>query len=257
MMWSDTWKEHYKGTQWEGALNHYAKNIYEGFKSRFNAEDYAGALQFLSDNLVHERTNKIHNNVSIGRTQINSNSNNYSNYSGSEGTISAEDKALFVDFDSKDFTLTKEGLAKIQKTAPEFKEIPFNEIGLKTNVGGNKPVVTVNPGLISGVAAAGNEIEVSYTFADQDGDLEGNTKIYWYAGDTADGKFEQIYGVEGDNFKVTEEYNGRYLKYEIIPYDTQVLRGEAVMSAPISVTPSTRPPLVNSLPSSDSFAPAM
>jgi len=239
LMWSEAWKTKYQNTLWEGALNQYSQTKYTEAKALFDAQDYAGLLTYLTANLPDELSNDIYENVSIGRTKMDSLANHYRNYNGSEGTISAEDKALFVDFDGKDFTLTAEGLAKIKTVAPEFEAIPFREIGLKTNVGGNKPAVTVDSNVITtGVAVPGIAISPAYTFTDADGDLEGNTRIYWYVSDTRDGTFEKIYSKEGKSFSVTEEYVNRYLKYEIIPYDTTVLRGEATWSEPILVEES-------------------
>jgi len=234
-IWSDAWKEYYKGTQWEGALKHYSKENYEGAKALFDKQDYAGVLTFLGEHLTHERTNKIHDNVALGAIISDSLADHYNNYVGTQHQITEEDKALFVDFDNKDFTLTKEGLAKIQKIAPEFKEIPFNQIGMKSDVGGAKPVVTVNPELVTGVAAPGSKITTSYTFTDGDGDAEGGTKVYWWVSDTANGKFSKIWEYEGREFKLTDDYAGRYLKYEVVPYDVTQMRGVTVMSDPIAV----------------------
>ncbi len=242
MMWSEEWAEYYADTQWAAALKHYSKENYNGAKVLFAAGDYKGVLEFLSENLVNERTNKIHNNVSLGAIQEHTETRGIfdDNYYGTQHAITEEDKALFVDFDNKDFTLTDAGLAKIQAKAPEFEAIPFNEIGLGNKaVGGHKPVVTVKQEVYT-ATADGFGISPSYTFADADGDSEGTTKIYWHVSDTADGKYEQIYGgVEGNYFEVTEEYLGKYLKYEVVPFDTTSLRGEPVWSDPISVSTVT------------------
>ncbi len=248
LMWLDAWKVRYAETPWAAALEHYSKENYEGAKALFDQEDYAGVLTFLGNNLTHERTNKIHDNVSLGAIIMNSLADHYQNYNGTQHQITEEDKALFVDFDNKDFTLTDAGLAKIKATAPEFEAIPFNEIGLGNKaVGGHKPVVTVKPEIINGVAKAGYNITAAYTFTDEDGDLEGDTKIYWYVSETEDGKYDMIYGgdnskksefggVEGKKFEVLEDYTGKYLKYEIVPADMTALRGETVWSDPIFVS---------------------
>ncbi len=240
LMWSESWAEHYKDSQWAAALNHYSQKIYEGAKALYDEGNYAGVLTFLGENLTHERTNKIHDNVSLGATLMGTQADYTKNYAGTQHQITEEDKALFVDFDNKDFTLTDAGLAKIQKTSPEFKAIPFNEIGLGNKaVGGHKPVVTINPELYT-ITADGFGISPSYTFTDEDGDLEGSTKIYWYVSDTEGGKYEQIYGgVEGNYFEMTEEYLDKYLKFEVVPFDTTSLRGEAVLSDSISVNTVT------------------
>lgn len=236
LMWSTTWKTHYEGSQWEGALNQYSNQMYTATKALFDGKDYAGLLTYLKNNMPDQLTSDIYANVSVGRTKMDSLANHYDNYSGSEGSISEADKALFVDFDHKDFNLSEEGLKTIRKTIPYFEEIPFDEMGLKSQVGGNKPMVTVDAKVIDTVIAV-PDIEISpvYTFTDADGDLEGNTKIYWYASETEDGTYEKIYSEEGKHFSVTEEYVDQYLKYEIVPYDDTVLRGEAVWSPPIHV----------------------
>lgn len=227
---TDVWKEHYKGTQWEGAINIYNKDFYDGAKALYDKEDYKGVLQYLADNIPNKITNNIHNNAVFGVTTMESRANHYDNFIGTEGMITDAEKAMFVDFDNKDFTLTTEGLAIIQKKAPGFEAIPFNEIGLTTNVGGNKPVIKINTDDISAIAAPGEVINASYNFTDADGDLEGNTRVYWYVAKKADGNFEKIYNVEGKTFKIPEGYSGKYIKYEVVPYDVTVLRGESVMS---------------------------
>ncbi len=254
MMWSDEWAARYADTQWAAAIEHYSKENYDGAKALFDQEDYAGVLEYLSETLANKKSSKIHNNVSLGAIQEHTDTagvyDGITNYYGTQHAITEEDKALFVDFDNKDFTLTDAGLAKIKAVAPEFEAINFNEIGFGNRaVGGHKPVVTVKPEIISGVAKAGYDISAAYTFTDADGDAEGNTKIYWYVSETEDGKYKPIYGgdetklnefggVEGKKFEVLEDYTGKYLKYEIVPADTTSLRGETVWSDPIFVNAS-------------------
>ncbi len=235
-LWKDSWIEHYEDDYlWGPALEQFSKEKYDNVMALYNAGDYAGVLTYLSTNLLQERTNTIHDNVSLGATTMDSLAKHYDNYSGTEGTITAEDKALFVDFDNKDFTLAPGALEIIHAAgATEFEAIPFSEIGLKTNVGGSKPVaVAGDVGEIE--YRIGNTITASYSYSDADGDVEGNTKIYWYKSDTANGTYEQIYGVEGKDFTVTSDYNNSYIKYQIVPYDATMLRGDDVWSEAMHV----------------------
>ena len=233
-LWSDAWKEHYKDTIWAKNIELYSQKNYEGAKKFFDAKDEYGLLQYIDENFPKGYNNEYHNNVMIGQTRIlpiyngNINHDNYSN----ENVNTA--KSLFKDY-GKDFTLTDEGLRTVKASAPEFEQIPFNQMGRTTDNWGHKPSVTVKSDIVSGIAAAGGEISASYDFTDADGDKEGLTQIYWYVADKKNGEYTMSEGKAGKTLELTDEYAGRYIKYKVIPYDTNTMRGETVMSEPVKV----------------------
>ncbi|MDY4976754.1 MAG: right-handed parallel beta-helix repeat-containing protein, partial [Clostridia bacterium] len=233
LFWSDFWAEYYKGTLWEKTLNLYSQDKYNTAKQFFDKKDEYGLLQYLDENLPNEYSNKTHDNILIGVTTLLESKSgyygeHYDNYSN-ENVNSA--KSLFKDYGT-DFSLTEKGLAEVRKSAPEFENIPFDQIGLLTQVGGHKPSVTIKPEVFTGVATVGNEISPYYTFNDADGDKEGTTLVYWYVSDNENGPYTKLTSYQGHNLKLTSD---GYYKYEIIPYDTNSMRGEAVMSEPIAV----------------------
>lgn len=231
LFWSDRWAEYYKGTLWEKTLNLYTEDKYNAAKKFFDAKDEYGLLQYLDKNLPSELNNKLHDNVMIGVTGLSNpktESDNYDNYLNANV---ASSKELFENYGT-DFTLTAAGLRKVQQSAPEFENIPFDQIGLLTQVGGHKPSVTIKPNVFTGVATVGNEISPYYTFNDADGDKEGTTLVYWYVSNAKNGTYKKLTTYQGHSLKLTSD---GYYKYQIIPYDTNSMRGEAVMSEPIAV----------------------
>ncbi|MDY4976359.1 MAG: right-handed parallel beta-helix repeat-containing protein, partial [Clostridia bacterium] len=235
LLWSSTWKEHYQGTLWSRTLDLYSKELYEGAKVYFDAGDEYGLLKFMDENVPAGLNNKIHDNVLIGSTAVTGKAryeaDDYDNYK--QDNIK-EAASLFADYGS-DFTLTTAGLKTVQQSAPKFENIPFDQIGLLTQVGGHKPAVTIKPEIFAGIAAAGNEISPSYVFDDEDGDLEGTTQVYWYVSDEKDGTYTMVEGKQGQYLQLTADDAGRFYRYKVIPYDTNSMRGASVMSDPIAV----------------------
>ncbi|MDY6314108.1 MAG: S-layer homology domain-containing protein [Clostridia bacterium] len=233
-LWSDAWKEHYKDTIWAKNIELYSQKNYEGAKKFFDAKDEYGLLQYIDENFPKGYNNEYHNNVMIGQTRILPIYNGNINHDNYAQTNVDTAKSLFKDY-GKDFTLTDEGLKTVKASAPEFEQIPFNQMGRTTDNWGHKPSVTVKSDIVSGIAAAGGEISASYDFIDADGDKEGLSQIYWYVADKKNGEYTMIEGKAGKTLELTDEYAGRYLKYKVIPYDTNSMRGETVYSEPVQV----------------------
>ncbi len=234
LLWSSEWKEAYKDTLWNDTLNLYSKELYDGAKKFYDAKDEYGLLKFINENLPKKINNVAHNNLTVGTTKFTDISYGGTSHDNYAQTNVNTAKSLFKDY-GKDFTLTDEGLRTVKASAPEFEQIPFGEMGRTTNAWGHKPSVTVKSDIVSGIAAAGGEISANYDFIDADGDKEGLSQIYWYVADKKNGEYTMIEGKAGKTLELTDEYAGRYIKYKVIPYDTNTMRGETVMSEPVQI----------------------
>lgn len=70
----------------------------------------------------------------------------------------------------------------------------------------------------------------SYTFRDEDGHSEGNSEFRWLVADAADGEYTEIPGATSRNLFVKEEWEDKYLKFEVTPVDQYAKAGTAVQS---------------------------
>ena len=142
---------------------------------------------------------------------------------------------LFKEY-GKDWRLTEKGLAEVRKTSPGFKDINshIEQIGLRPldvsgNLpGGREPVVTK-----AGFAckACVNELlKVDYVYSSPEGAMESYPFIAWFASDSASGEFSLIRGKQGRELLVTPEFKGKYLRYEIVPFDANLLYGDKFVS---------------------------
>lgn len=224
------WKEHYQGTQWQQLYDLASNEI----KAAYDEADDAGK-QKMAEQYAPGRSNVVHNNVGIGL--LTDELRGYSGNSDANGTIEeiysmsmSEGKSLFVDYGTN-FTLTKEGMAKINRVLPNFKEIQYAEMGCK-GIGSNPSVtdVTVEGARVNNLAC------VNYTFSDADQDKEGKSTFQWYLADSENGEYQKIAGAVGYKLMILPEYLGKYLKCSVIPQDsTFCYPQEAVTSAPVLV----------------------
>lgn len=86
---------------------------------------------------------------------------------------------------------------------------------------------------ISGVPHSGQTITGSYSFADTDegqGGKEGVSTYRWLWADTEDGEFAAIDGETGKNLTLTDEMDGKYIKFEVTPVDGYGKAGAAQTS---------------------------
>lgn len=92
---------------------------------------------------------------------------------------------------------------------------------------------TANNVAFTGVLHSGQILTGSYTFADSDegqGGKEGVTTFRWLSADTADGEYTAIEGATGKTLTLTDDQNGKYVKFEVTPVDGYGKAGEAVTS---------------------------
>ena len=236
---SKPWLDHYKGTQWEACQNVFSEASYNELMklgtlnpTQLTKDQLAVAMKY-----APETTHTFQNNLTVGVPGYQASGNPNSVVWGAvdeSNTMRIDNlsngEALFQNYDKKDFKLTSAGLAQVKTNIPQFEDIPFEQMGLSSEVGGKEPTAS-NP-YIRGSAIANATLTAEYQFADMDGDLQGNSKVTWYIGDSADGEFERIPGKQGKELLVDKMYAGRYIKFEVVPYDRNMMYGEAVMSEP-------------------------
>lgn len=76
----------------------------------------------------------------------------------------------------------------------------------------------------------GQALSVSYDYSDPNGDAEGGSVTAWYVSDEKDGGYTRIQGAASGSIKLFQEYEGKYIKAEIIPADIHGMSGEPVMT---------------------------
>lgn len=96
-------------------------------------------------------------------------------------------------------------------TFGEFKvdgaPVPFQ----RTNTAPSATAVALTP--------AADKATLDYTFADEDGDLEGDSLYAWYVADSADGVYSRIAQESGKTLAFTSVLSGKYVKATVIPVD--------------------------------------
>ena len=240
---SETWVNHYKDSQWKDMWRIFNSNICTTARGYFNSDPEKKELLDMAKTMAPSKTNIFRDNVSIKVAQGAPDGDPYfGNATGNAGFRRDNDKlpsgeSMFVEY-GKDFKLTDAGLAEVRKTIPDFENIDTASIGLQSYqdngvtryVGGRVPSAS-NP-RINGVLSKGNYAMANYTFTDPDGDREGVSKIIWYISNSENGTYTKISGKEGKNLLIDESYVGRYIKYEVTPYDHNMLYGETIQSQP-------------------------
>ncbi|MDY4976758.1 MAG: S-layer homology domain-containing protein, partial [Clostridia bacterium] len=232
---SDTFKSHYQDTLWAPFWNHMNSEIHEQAVRLHQAGDTEG-LYNLAVQYAPENSNVFENNVTVKvdtdlLPHMNTSSSDEDNYNLDEAVLPSGE-AMFANYGT-DFTLTKAGLAEIQKNLPDFEDIPFDKMGLLTQVGGSEP--SASNLRLSGVAVPGGRLSASFDYSDPDGDHQGASKITWYIGDSADGEFQLLSGKQGSEILLDDSYAGRYIRCQVVPYDDTMLYGEAVTSQALKV----------------------
>lgn len=241
--YTDTYKERFKGTQWQPWTELLSKDFFEStlkvyydkyhdkdHPSKANAEDYA-ALTNIAHQYAPRFQNQFNNNLvvkglgALYNGSITTESNTYFSRS--------PEKDLFVDYDNENFKLTDDGLAKVRQTIPDFRNIDMSDIGADSNAYGNKPVV--ENATVAGNPSAGNILEADYDFADADGDVESLSETIWYIYNPSTRKYERT-GYYGKKLKVLPEYEGRKIYYEIMPVDYNGVFGDKVKSSEVTIS---------------------
>ncbi|MDY4975589.1 MAG: S-layer homology domain-containing protein [Clostridia bacterium] len=153
-------------------------------------------------------------------------------YSTVENNISYKTDPGFVDAANGNYNLKPD--SQIFTDLPEFQAIPFDQIG-RYGVTLSAPP-SASDAKIMGQGYVDNTIKASYRFYDPEGDEEGESVIRWYSSASAEGDYRPISGAVGKELVITGDLVGKYLKFEVTPYDETGAAGEAVWSASVFVT---------------------
>ncbi len=242
---SDTWKEHYAGTQWEWLNETFTQEQYEEVHALFVAGNTA-KLDEIAKDRAPSNTNTFRNNIAV-KVDVNKGGEPFNGNGVGTGTYRADTdilpsgNSMFVEY-GEDFKLTEEGLAAVNaKMNGAFENIPTEKIGLmpytdngqEKLVGGLEP--TASNAVVGGNVSVGSVISAIYNYTDPDGDPESVSEIVWYMSDSENGKFERIPGKQGKELFIDESYADKYIRYELVPYDSYMRYGEAVVSETVQV----------------------
>lgn len=83
---------------------------------------------------------------------------------------------------------------------------------------------------MSGIAWSGQTLVGSYTFADEDGHTEGNSRYQWYVADSADGEYNPLPDETTHLLELKDEDEGKFYKFSVTPVDSFGKSGDEVMS---------------------------
>ncbi len=123
-IFSDTWRDHYRNTQWESLWRYVSQEGYVKAKTLAASGDNEAMSDFLYEN-APSQTNLFDGNVcvNIGEMFLEN---------GTKGTNIETGTGIFKDYANGDFSLTPNGIELIRRTIPDFEPLPLSEIGLKT-----------------------------------------------------------------------------------------------------------------------------
>ncbi len=96
----------------------------------------------------------------------------------------------------------------------------------------SKPVAS-NPRFDKPGAMIDSTLSAEYDYYDADGDIEEDTEILWYVGSATDFEdYTQPFATGKKTIKVTEELNGKFIKFKVTPKNNSLFRetGDTIVS---------------------------
>ena len=241
---SRDWRQHYYGTQGAYLNQLFAVDFYDNYLATLDPVNDKTALLAYANQYAPSYTNTFSSNISIkvdvnpGGEAFTGNGTGNNNFRAANHILPSGN-SMFVDY-GKNFKLTVEGMNFIRQTIPDFENIPTEFIGLysygshnEKYPGGTSPVASL-PEVVGDIFVNGIA-EAQYTFTDLDGDNEGQSKLQWYSSDTESGEYTKLSGKMGKELLIDETLGCKYIKFMVIPYDENMISGEAVMSEPVFV----------------------
>ena len=136
---------------------------------------------------------------------------------------------------SDTFTVTEEYKDQFIR----FTVLPKTEDGLQGEKVVSDAVVpqlapTAKDIKISGDFKVGGTVRGSYTFEDINGDSEAESRFQWYTADAKNGEYTAIIGATGKELTLTEDFEGKYLKFSVTPVaETAPIKGNEYWSAAV------------------------
>jgi len=119
---NDTWKNHYKNSQWEKVWDYLSVEGYETVWSLFRQNENERLRNYAYEN-APMLTNRFQNNICVNIEKVFS-----GNAIGEKTFIGNKD--IFVNYDKHNFKLTPKALKEIRELISDFEEIPLDNIGI-------------------------------------------------------------------------------------------------------------------------------
>ena len=227
---SDIWKEHYKNTVWEEYVNMFSLDFYNENLASLDAVADEKKLVEIARKYAPSDANRFTGNVVFNRFSPSSSLAGGSN-GIEENTYVPTSKDAFLDYENDNFALTDEALAEV----PSFKNTDMSKIGPKCKdiiTGTAKP--KTNSLEISGFSAPKSSVFAEYIYDCELSD-ESASEIKWYSSDSPEGDFE-FTGCYGKELYISDELDGKYIKYSVEPKNELGISGEIAFSEPIIVS---------------------
>ena len=87
---------------------------------------------------------------------------------------------------------------------------------------------------VSGVNKLNSTIGVDYTYTDPENYVEFGTTVNWYQSAREDGIYTKIQNASSKNLVISDAFAGKYIKAGIVPSNIWGVKGEELMTAPVS-----------------------
>lgn len=84
--------------------------------------------------------------------------------------------------------------------------------------------------LIAGRTFLGETLSGNYSYTHEDNLAEGATRVRWLSSASAEGTFRPIRGQDNSSLQIELAHVGRYIKFQVIPVDSEGLEGEVARS---------------------------
>ena len=224
---SQAWLAHYAGTQWDALSKSFTTNQHNELMGKTTDSQKKAVAKKYAPYI----TNTMKNNVLINVTEGgDGNVNQPINASGNVRIDETDGKHCFVNYGSI-YQISSWGYSHIRSFIPDFPTLNTPS-GAESTVGGTKPNVT---GAVAQLTSAmENTVTACYSYTDPDNDPEGCSEIVWYQSDNANGNFIEI-GKKGHELWIDESLKGKYVRFEVKPYDRTGLYGNVVTSPSILI----------------------
>lgn len=146
---------------------------------------------------------------------------------------------------SAEYTLTDIDLGKYLyfEVTPVSQEEPY--IGKTVRSKGMRiPTAEVSINItdlcVDGILAADEKVSAFYNYENFSGVKEGKSVCKWYVSDTQNGSYEMfetkyVTAEEPSEITIPSEYTGKYIMFEIVPFDTDGNYGINVSSDPVQI----------------------
>ena len=224
---SQTWLTQYAGTQWDALSKSFTASQHNEFMGKTTDSERKNVAKKYAPYI----TNTMNKNVLINVSQSgNGTVNQPINASGNVRLDETDGKHCFYNYGSL-YTIIPWGYNHIRSFIPDFPTLNTPS-GAESTVGGRKPGVT---GAVAQLTSATeNTVKASYSYTDPDNDLEGCSEIIWYQSDSANDNFVEI-GKKGHELWINENLKGKYVRFEVKPYDRTGLYGNVVTSSSVLI----------------------